>query len=119
MIYIHQHTDWPKFRWQDGRLTAALSDVRHRQGRLIGRMEGLGFELQAEAVLVNHGNHIGAVISLYKALGGGWDSTPVEALIPEDTRRRMRERTDWGDLLSAPLPQPPTGPSATSGVSRQ
>lgn len=30
---------------------AALADVRYRQGRLIGRMEGLGFELQAQAVL--------------------------------------------------------------------
>ena len=28
-----------------------LVDVRHRQGRLIGRMEGLGFQLRAEAVL--------------------------------------------------------------------
>ena len=50
-MFIHEQADWPQFRWQDDRLAAALADVRHRQGRLIGRMEGLGFELQAEAVL--------------------------------------------------------------------
>ena len=50
-MFIHEQADWPQFRWHDERLAAALADVRHRQGRLIGRMEGLGFELQAEAVL--------------------------------------------------------------------
>jgi hypothetical protein len=58
------------------------------------------------------------VISLYKALGGGWQVTPVEQLIPEGTRERMQERTDWGDLLSAPLPLD-QNPSATSGASQK
>jgi NodT family efflux transporter outer membrane factor (OMF) lipoprotein len=74
---------------------------------------------QAENALVNHGSHINSVISLYKALGGGWQATPVEQLIPEDTRDRMQERTDWGDLLSAPLPLNQANPSATSGVSQK
>jgi Fic family protein len=51
MPYIHQHKHWPDFRWSQERLAAHLAEVRHRQGRLIGRMEGLGFNLQAEAVL--------------------------------------------------------------------
>lgn len=71
---------------------------------------------QAEGALVNHGSHISAVISLYKALGGGWVATPVEQLIPEDTRDRMQERTDWGDLLNAPLPMNQVNKSATSGA---
>ena len=50
-MYIHERLDWPRFRWRDDKLSALLADVRHHQGRLIGRMEGLGFELQAEAVL--------------------------------------------------------------------
>ena len=49
--YIHEAKDWPRFRWVHERLAAGLVDVRHRQGRLIGRMEGLGFQLRAEAVL--------------------------------------------------------------------
>lgn len=51
MSYIHQHEGWPTFHWQSAALAERLADVRHRQGRLIGRMESLGFDLRAEAVL--------------------------------------------------------------------
>jgi Fic family protein len=50
-IYIHEQAAWPGFRWDHARISEHLVDVRHRQGRLIGRMEGLGFQLRAEAVL--------------------------------------------------------------------
>ena len=49
--YIHELKDWPRFRWKQERLAERISDVRHRQGRLIGRMESLGFPFRAEAVL--------------------------------------------------------------------
>lgn len=51
MTYIHELTDWPKLHWSDEQLAQPLAAVRHRQGRLIGRMETLGFPLRAEAVL--------------------------------------------------------------------
>ena len=50
-IYIHELSDWPKFRWEEGRLAAPLSAARHLQGRLVGKMEALGFRLREEAVL--------------------------------------------------------------------
>jgi Fic family protein len=50
-MQIHELDDWPRFRWDTGRLAAPLASVRHRQGRLIGRMEALGFDLRQEAVL--------------------------------------------------------------------
>jgi Fic family protein len=50
-LYIHQLSDWPHFRWNDKTLSLRLADVRHRQGRLLGRMEGLGFSLRSEALL--------------------------------------------------------------------
>lgn len=49
--YIHELRDWPAFRWNSERISQLLVEVRHRQGRLIGRMEGLGFSLRTEAVL--------------------------------------------------------------------
>src|SRR5262245_36932987 len=49
--YIHTLKGWPKFHWDKERLAALLAAVRHRQGRLLGRMEGLGFALRAEANL--------------------------------------------------------------------
>ena len=48
---IHALSDWPKFRWDRDRLAKPLASVRHQQGRLIGHMEALGFQLQQEAVL--------------------------------------------------------------------
>lgn len=51
MTYIHQHDNWPDFRWNAEQLGSKLAAVRHRQGRLIGRMESLGFSLREEAIL--------------------------------------------------------------------
>src|ERR1700680_1673576 len=51
VTHIHELADWPQFRWSDKSLAGQLATVRHRQGRLIGRMEGLGFKLRAEATL--------------------------------------------------------------------
>ncbi|HEX4740571.1 MAG TPA: Fic family protein [Caulobacteraceae bacterium] len=49
--YIHERDDWPKFRWSQEKLAAQLAAARNHQGRIIGRMETLGFQLRAEAVL--------------------------------------------------------------------
>lgn len=50
-MYIHELREWPRFWWKDEAIATRLAAVRHRQGRLIGRMEALGFRLQEEAVL--------------------------------------------------------------------
>jgi Fic family protein len=49
--YIHELTDWPHFQFDGSELAKPLAVTRHRQGRLIGRMESLGFRLRAEASL--------------------------------------------------------------------
>jgi Fic family protein len=49
--YVHELQNWPKFRWDQESIAKQLAAVRHRQGRLIGRMQALGFPLRAEAVL--------------------------------------------------------------------
>lgn len=51
MPYIYELPDWPHFRMDTAKLAPLLARVRHEQGRLIGRMEGLGFTLREEAVL--------------------------------------------------------------------
>lgn len=51
MNYIHERPDWPKYTWDQEKLAPKLAAVRHRQGRLIGRMEAIGFPLRKEAVL--------------------------------------------------------------------
>jgi Fic family protein len=49
--YIHELPGWPGFYWSRRKLSGRLVEVRHRQGRLIGHMEGLGFRLREEAEL--------------------------------------------------------------------
>ena len=51
MSFIHERAGWPAFRWDWEALTGVLASVRHRQGRHLGRMEGLGFDLRTEAGL--------------------------------------------------------------------
>ena len=49
--YIHELPDWPHFQWDREAIAGPLAATRHRQGRLLGRMESLGFPLQKEARL--------------------------------------------------------------------
>jgi Fic family protein len=49
--YIHERTHWTSFIWDEKVVSVKLANVRYNQGRLIGSMESLGFELQDEAVL--------------------------------------------------------------------
>ena len=51
MRYIHQLNVWPKFIWDYEKILALLGSVRNRQGRLMGRMETIGFPLRSEAFL--------------------------------------------------------------------
>ncbi|RLD19262.1 MAG: DUF4172 domain-containing protein [Bacteroidetes bacterium] len=48
---IHQRVDWPHFTWDTVRLVSLLGKVNKQQGRITGLMQGLGFDLQNEAIL--------------------------------------------------------------------
>lgn len=50
-FFIHQLSNWPNFTWEDDQILNLLAEVRHLQGKLIGKIELLGFELQDEANL--------------------------------------------------------------------
>jgi Fic family protein len=50
-MYIHLKKDWPKFTWDAEVITPLLGEVRHKQGKILGIMQGLGFRLQEETVL--------------------------------------------------------------------
>jgi NodT family efflux transporter outer membrane factor (OMF) lipoprotein len=51
------------------------------------------------------------VISLYKALGGGWETSVGKPFVLDATRVEMEKRTNWGNLFST---QPKTGPTKNS-----
>ncbi len=50
-IYIYQQKNWPNFEWNISEILELLTNVRNRQGRLLGRIETLGFKLKDEALL--------------------------------------------------------------------
>lgn len=50
-MYIHQHKNWTHFTWNDADISVLLGTVRNLQGKLIGKMETLGFESRQEAQL--------------------------------------------------------------------
>ena len=52
MPYIHELTAWPTLTWDSDTLAGPLAAVRHEQGRLLGKMESLGFDLRSEASLI-------------------------------------------------------------------
>jgi NodT family efflux transporter outer membrane factor (OMF) lipoprotein len=84
-----------------------LANTRYREGysdfqRVLDAQRA--FFAQSDRALASQGSHISAVIDLYKALGGGWQDTPVNELLPDETRDSMEQRSDWGELMNAPLP---------------
>ena len=47
-----------------------------------------------------------SLIATYKALGGGWQIREGKALIPEEVKEAMRNRTNWGTLLEPAAVEP-------------
>lgn len=50
-MYLWENQEWPHFQWDDTSLVSLLAKVSREQGRVLGKMEGLGFELRSEAHL--------------------------------------------------------------------
>ena len=55
-MWIHKHQNWPYYTWDTEVLASKLADIRHRQGRLIGRMEGLNFKFKRKDGFKGHMN---------------------------------------------------------------
>lgn len=52
-MYIHEHENWADFRWNDNKVALLLDEVTREQGKLYGRLGGLGFESQLQAMAEN------------------------------------------------------------------
>lgn len=48
------------------------------------------------------------LISLYRALGGGWQMRRGHDVVPEKIKQEMAQRTNWGNLLKEPNHDVPT-----------
>jgi NodT family efflux transporter outer membrane factor (OMF) lipoprotein len=61
---------------------------------------------QQEGLVNTRGTLVQDLIALYKAMGGGWEPGRSRPVLDDETRETMGQRSDWGDLLAAPLPAP-------------
>lgn len=50
-MYLWERPGWPSLTWDEHSLSPLLAAVSRQQGRLLGRMEALGFDLRDEAHL--------------------------------------------------------------------
>ena len=50
-MYIHEQKNWPSFTWDAETISPILGEVRHRQGKIVGQMQALGFRIQEETML--------------------------------------------------------------------
>ena len=80
-MWIYKHDDWPNFTWDVQKLSSKLALLRHKQGHLLGRMEGLGFELKRAASL----NTLTSDVVKSSAIEG-------ENLNPEEVRSSIARR---------------------------
>jgi len=74
MTWVHERPGWPDYTWDDTAVGALLADVRHKQGRHLGNLEGLGFDLRTEArvsVLTNEVVRSSAIAELALAQADG------------------------------------------------
>lgn len=80
-----------------------LSTVRFKEGfsdyqRVLDSQQRLF--TQEQRFVTSQGNTVRSVVALYKALGGGWQDRRSLPELRSETARAMRERTNWGDLIS-------------------
>jgi outer membrane protein TolC len=80
-----------------------LSMIQYREGmvdyqRVLDTQRFLAE--QQDALVTTAGVVVSNLISMYKALGGGWEIRMGQDFVPETIKAEMGQRTDWGNLLT-------------------
>lgn len=57
-MYIWELENWPNFSWDHDAISSRLGQIKFAQGKLLGQMEFLGFNLQSESALDNLTNDV-------------------------------------------------------------
>ncbi|MBQ9068884.1 MAG: Fic family protein [Eggerthellaceae bacterium] len=47
-MYLHERKNWTAFTWDEHAIAPLLGDARFAQGNLLGKLEGIGFDLSRE-----------------------------------------------------------------------
>lgn len=91
--------------------SADLALVRYREGQtdyttvLTAQQQLLAVQ---NSLAISLGNIPQGLVSVYRALGGGWELRDGNDFVPNDIKEAMAKRTDWGNLLDPANHQAPT-----------
>jgi outer membrane protein, multidrug efflux system len=109
-------TDFAKFRAQvdilrdavqAARRSLDIANIQYREG-LVGFERVLDSQRslfsQQERLVSTEGGVTQSLIAVYKAMGGGWQAARAEPFVDEQTRDEMSARSNWKNLIDAPLP---------------
>ena len=82
-----------------------LSTLRYSEGfsdyqRVLDAQQALF--TQQQRLVTNTSETVRNVVSLFKALGAGWEGRAEYPFIDAETMEEMQQRTDWGDLMEYP-----------------
>jgi NodT family efflux transporter outer membrane factor (OMF) lipoprotein len=80
-----------------------LSMIQYREGLVDYQrvLDTQRFQSQEQDLLTEiKGSVVLNFIAMYKALGGGWQIREGREFVPEETRKKMQDRTNWGNLLT-------------------
>lgn len=84
-----------------------LSMLRYKEGfsdyqRVLDAQQAL-FS-QQQKLVANQGSSVLSLVGLYTAMGGGWEPGRDQALISDESKDQMTERTNWGEILESDHP---------------
>jgi multidrug efflux system outer membrane protein len=69
---------------------------------------------QEDLLVASRGGLMQNLVAIYKAMGGGWEQGRSRPVVDDATRDTMARRSDWNNILAAPLPAPDAGPSPSA-----
>jgi multidrug efflux system outer membrane protein len=101
---------------QSARRSNDIATIQYREGlvdfqRVLDAQRSL-FS-QQERLVNAQGSVTQSLISVYKAVGGGWQAVRNQPVVSRETVDAMEERADWKHLPEAPLPPPDATTPAT------
>lgn len=80
-----------------------LSMIQYREGLVDFQrvLDTQRFQSQQQDLLTEvKGSVVVNFVAMFKALGGGWQIREERDFVPEETRKQMQDRTNWGNLLT-------------------
>ena len=95
------------------RSASALSLIQYKAGETdyTTVLSSEQTQLSAEDSLASsQGNVALGLISIYRALGGGWEIRNQGDVISDDVKAQMRQRTNWGQMLKPEQHLPKVSP---------